>query len=244
MANLMNSLYMTDSVKNHQEIIDLATKLMKSDHLDYRNNAIQLLSFTYNIIGQSEKAKEYAKMLSYNEDLLIHVLRGQELIEHCQWYFWRQCDSMQQALNYLLDEPAGGYSAKERHSLRKWLYDLYHDVFHDGDFGFWEDRLARLCYAMAVDSINTGNKERSLTELAEMAEHCSKADSFNYIKHTSLLVNTLHYDAKQVAKSDPESLCSYFLKKLGNDCFQAIYKEPLFLSVQATLEQNNKNTPT
>ena len=64
------------------------------------------------------------------------------------------------------------YTPKERHAIRKAVYDMFHLVFSDGDFGFWENRLAStylyhlnsnpLFKALENDSRLVGIKERLL----------------------------------------------------------------------------------
>jgi hypothetical protein len=212
---------------------------LKSLDNDYRSGAIQVLSFTYDDIGQNEKAVEYARMVPDNEDLLVHVLKGNELVEHCQWYFWRICNNMQQHLSYLISE--ADYSAEQRHQARKLIYDFYHLVFSDSDFGFWEDRLGRLCFGMAVSSAEAGEKERALIELEEMADHFEKSDAFVRIDHTSILVNKIHYEESLVGRSNDENLGLEYLRNIDeNKQFDSIRDEPRLIAIRKRLEQNAK----
>ena len=89
--NLMYDLWVVEREKNSEEIIGIATKLLKSDSSEIRYGAIQILAFTYSKLGNDEKAVEYAKMGPCNRDLLSSVLKGKELVEHCRLYFWNVC---------------------------------------------------------------------------------------------------------------------------------------------------------
>ncbi len=89
--NLMYDLWAVDHAKNSEEIISIAGRLLKSDSMDMRYSAIQMLAFTYSRLGNDEKALEYAKMIPCNKDLLVSVLKGKELVEHCRLYFWELC---------------------------------------------------------------------------------------------------------------------------------------------------------
>ena len=50
--NLMHDLFSTGATKNSEEIIRIANMLLKSDSLEYRYDAIQMLAFTYLKLGE------------------------------------------------------------------------------------------------------------------------------------------------------------------------------------------------
>jgi len=239
--HLMHALSNTNRKDNADEIINIAELLIKSVNNDFRYSAILQLCFTYEAIGQYDKAVKYAKMVPDNEDLLVHVLKGKGLVEHCQWYFWRICDQMQKHLDYLIQCEEAGYTARQRHEARKLIYDFYHMMFSESDFGFWEDRLGRLCYGMAVSSSEAGEKERSLSELEEMTDHFEKSEAFASIDHTSVLVNQIHYEESYIGRSNAENLSLEYRKYLDeNKRFDPIREEPRFIVVKNRLEQNAK----
>ena len=136
--NLMYDLWAVDRRNNSEEIICIANKLLKSDSIEIRYGAIQMLAFAYSKLGNDEKAVEYAKMVPCNRDLLSSVLKGKELVEHCRWYFWNICDTMLRLSNNMIQCTESGYTAEERHSIREILYQFFHFIFSDGDFGFWK----------------------------------------------------------------------------------------------------------
>ena len=111
--NLMYDLWAVEHAKNSEEIICIATKLLKSDSLEIRYGAIQMLAFTYSKLGNDEKAVEYAKMVPCNRDLLSSVLKGKELVEHCRWYFWDVCNTMLRLSHNMIQCPEAGYTADD-----------------------------------------------------------------------------------------------------------------------------------
>ena len=128
---------------------------------------------------------------------------------------------------YLTQCPEANYSAEERHAIRRAIYDMFHIVFSDGDFGFAEDRLSMLCRDMALASAEAGEIDRAFAELEEMCEHLTRMDEFVAIDHTSPLVKGLHYEASQVGRSSEVTYAKSFLHQLEhNSRFACLKGDP------------------
>ncbi|MBR5446337.1 MAG: helix-turn-helix transcriptional regulator [Clostridia bacterium] len=235
--NLMYDLWAVDRTANSEEIICIANKLLKSDSLEMRYGAIQLLAFTYSKLGEDEKAVVYAKMVPCNKDLLSSVLKGKELVEHCRWYFWNVCATMLRLSQSMMQYPEAGYTAEERHAILETIYRFYHAIFSDGDFGFWENRLGQLCLDMALSSVEMGNTEQALDELDKMCEHAEKYQKFTSIKHTSLLVRGLEYNSSQSASTDEYSIAYSFLCSLNdNPRFKPLHDDERLQTIKNKLQ--------
>lgn len=226
LCELMYDLFAVDTTGNSEEIICIANKLLKSDSLETRYGAIQMLALTYSKLGNDEKAVEYAKMVPCNKDLLSSVLKGKELVEHCRWYFWDVCDTMLRLSHNMMQYPEAEYTAKERHAIRETIYKFYHMIFSEGDFGFLEIRLGRLCRDMAISSAEMGELDQAFDELNEMCEHMEKYQHFKSIQHTSLLVRGLQYDSSQSGSNSEESMAHAFLRSLDeNSRFRVLHTD-------------------
>ena len=235
--NLMHDLWAVDHTKNSEEIIFIANKLLKSDSIEIRYGAIQMLAFTYSKLGNDEKAVEYAKMVPCNRDLLSSVLKGKELVEHCRWYFWNVCDTMLKLSHSMIQCPESGYTAEERHSIRETIYNFFHLIYSDSDFGFWENRLGSLCLEMAKNSAEMGNIDQAFDELNKMCKHMEKHQEFKCIDHTSLLVRGLHYDISQSGSSDDYSMAHGFLCVLDeNPHFKPLHKDERLQAIKNRLQ--------
>ena len=137
---------------------------------------------------------------------------------------------------YLTRCPEANYSAEERHAIRKAIYDMFHIVFSDGDFGFAEDRLSMLCRDMALASAEAGEVDRAFAELEEMCEHLTKMDQFVAIDHTSPLVKGLHYEASQVGRSSEVTYAKSFLHQLEqNPRFACLKGDPRLDAIREKL---------
>ena len=214
--NLVHDLFSVNCIKNSEEIISIANRLLKSDSLDYRYGAVQMLAFTYSRLGNDEKAVEYANMIPCNKDLLSTVLKGKDLVEHCRWYFWNVCDTMLRLSNNMTQCPEAEYSAEDRHAIRETIYKFYYMIFSDGDFGWWENRLGRLCRDMAISSAEMGKTDQAFDELEKMCDHMEKYQQFTSIEHTSPLVRGLKNDSSQSGSSTERSIASDFLDSLDS----------------------------
>ena len=166
---------------------------------------------------RSNPALQYADMMPPAEDLYLHVLEGDELVEHCQNYFWKLCDRAYLYMKYLLDCKEAGYTHEEKHTMLRSLYDMFHIVFTDGDFGFFNDRLARISFSMALESVRSDELERAIAELESVVQYCEKADNFTEIEHSSLLVNRIKIGQRNVSRSSAETLAHSYLRYLNNN---------------------------
>lgn len=234
---LMHDLYITDRTGNSDEVIGIADKLLGSKSTEVHFGALTILALTHASIGNDQIAVDYAKRVPTNKDLLRLVLKGDELVEHCKWYFWKICDELYVAESRLTTCPEAGYTPAERHAIRKAIYDIFHIVFSDGDFGFWENRLASACRGLALCSIEAGQIDRAFAELAEMCDHLEHYAQFTCIDHTSPMVKGLHYEDAQVGRSSERSLASIYFNHLDvNPIFLTLENDPRLTAIKNRLQ--------
>ncbi len=211
--------------ESFDEIVMLGERLLASANMEYRMGAIRGLCFSYLHKGDRNKALQYAEMMPPAEDLRVHVLEGDELVDHCRNYFWKVCDRMYLYMKYLLDCDASGYTHKEKHSMWNTLYDIFYMIFPNKDFGLWDERLARISFFMAIESARSEQFEKALDELEQMLEHIKNYKGFTEISHSSLLVNKVKINQNNITKSSEETLAQSQLRYLNN-------KEYVFVPVK------------
>ena len=219
------------------EIVMLGEQLLDSDNMEYRTGAIRGLCFTYLHKGNRAKALQYADMIPPAEDLHVHVLEGNELVEHCQNYFWKVCDQMYLYMKYLIDCKDAGYTHEEKHTILKSLYDMFHIIFSNEDFGFYNDRLTRISFFMALESGKAGEFDRAIGELEKMVLYCEKFKNFTEIDHSSLFVNKIKFNRKDISKHSEETLGHAYLRYLNNNdnLFASIKNDPRYTSIKERL---------
>ncbi|MBR3895206.1 MAG: helix-turn-helix transcriptional regulator [Clostridia bacterium] len=223
--------------ESFDEIVMLGEQLLDSDNMEYRTGAIRGLCFTYLHKGNRAKALQYADMIPPAEDLHVHVLEGNELTEHCQNYFWKICDKMYLYMKYMLDCTDAEYTHEEKHAMWETLYNIFHMIFPNKDFGFWHDRLARINFFMALESGKAEAFERATCELEQMLVHLEKNQDFTEILHSSLLVNKIKINQINIAKSNTETLGHTYLRYLNNNdaVFASIKDTPRYLNIKERL---------
>ncbi len=223
--------------ESFDEIVMLGEQLLDSDNMEYRTGAIRGLCFTYLHKGNRAKALQYADMIPPAEDLHVHVLEGNELTEHCQNYFWKVCDKMYLYMKYMLDCTDAEYTHEEKHAMWETLYNMFHMIFPNKDFGFWHDRLARINFFMALESGKAEAFERATCELERMLVHLEKNQDFTGISHSCLLVNKIKINQTNIAKSNTETLGHIYLRYLNNNdaVFASIKDTPRYLNIKERL---------
>lgn len=211
--------------ENFDEIVSIGEQLLKSENVNYRMGAISCLCFTHLRVGDKKAARQYADMMPQHTDLHLHVLEGDELVTHCQNYFWKVCDKMYLYMKYLLDCPEAKYTTEEKHDMWKTLYDMFGMIFPDNDFGFFDLRLAEISFFMAAQSARLGEFEKAFDEMEKMIAHLEKMQNYSGIAHTSPLVNTIKNDQSNIFKSSEETIGHAYLQYLDS-------KESVFFSAK------------
>ena len=235
--NLMKVLKTGYVEESFDEIVMLGEQLLQSTNMEYRTGAIRGLCLTYLDKGDRAKALQYADMIPPAEDLHVHVLEGNELVEHCQNYFWKVCDRMYLYMKYLIDCKDAGYTHEEKHTMLKSLYDMFHIIFSNEDFGFYNDRLTRISFFMALESGKAGEFDRAISELEKMVLYCEKFKNFTEINHSSLFVNKIKFSRKDISKHSDETLGHAYLRYLNNNdnVFASIKNDPRYTNIKERL---------
>ncbi|MBO5938978.1 MAG: helix-turn-helix transcriptional regulator [Clostridia bacterium] len=221
--------------ESFDEIVMLGEQLL--DSTEHRIEAIHNLFFTYLRKGDRKTALKYADMMPPSEDLYISALEGDALVEHCQNYFWKVCDHMYLYMRNLLACKEAGYTYEEKHSMWKTLYDMFQMVFSNGDFGFYNERLARISFSMAMESGRVENFDRALEEMETMITHLEDFQGFTEIFHTSLLVNQVKIHINQTSRSKEETLAQSYLRYLNqyDAVFASVKNDSRFENIKKRL---------
>ena len=140
-------------------------------------------------------------------------------------------------MKYLIDCKDAGYTHAEKHTMLKSLYDMFHIIFSNEDFGFYNDRLTRISFFMALESGKAGEFDRAIGELEKMVLYCEKFKNFTEIDHSSLFVNKIKFSRKDISKHSEETLGHAYLRYLNNNdnVFASIKNDPRYTSIKERL---------
>ena len=219
------------------EIVLLGEQLLESSNIEYRAEAIRVLCQTYVLKGDRAKALQYADMLPPVEDLHRHVLEGEALVEHCQKYFWQVCGKMSFYMTSLVNCEASGYTHEDKHSMLNTMYGIFQMIFNNKDFGYWNDRLSKLSFFMAIESAKIGEYEQALKELEMMLNHIENYQGFTEISHSSLPVNKIKMNKNDIAKSSEETLAHTCLRYLNREeaVFASVKDDRRYMNIKERL---------
>ena len=225
LSSLMYALGYVESEENRNrlEAIKIGERIL-SECTDngIRYGAMQVLCFEYNKLGEIEKAKEYAGMAPIyyvtSNQLLNSVLKGDELIEHCQNNIVNLTELLGQEI-FLYACRRGGMEGDEKKRAYHTAISVYELIYEKGDFGFYAARLSEIYSELAKTAAKQQNKDETLGYLADAAKYAIIYDTQEDFKHISPLVNRLSHKNDGSTK-DYASNNSYLqLEEMKDECY-------------------------
>jgi transcriptional regulator with XRE-family HTH domain len=160
--------------KNASKIIELAEKLINesNEEENYWIGATQVLCYTYNKLGDVEKAKKYAGMLptymvTYDQ-IMMTLLNGEEAVKQIQWNLIMLADITW--LNVINIAREGNYKPEEKIKFYKYALKLFELLF-EGDYGFYYNRTYDLYWRTAKCYAEMKDLENTIKSLEISAEH-------------------------------------------------------------------------
>lgn len=240
LVSLMYALYDVQE-PNEDEVIALGERILResTDNRD-RESAVQILCFTYDAIGNTEKAKEYANMggnlWTTSDSLLSHVLEGDELKEHNL-----------RLLIMLLDfigMTEMGLCRNKDYERTLWLHEFYLKImelfFDDGFYGFYASRaqqrhlwLARIYLACRHDEQKTYEHLKEAARLAKQRDDLSG----EYV-YTSTLLNGHKANMNNTSKNYTQTQSEMLLNDIRDSHFDWVRDRDWFKEVEAEILAN------
>ncbi len=202
MAQLMHNHFNRYAV-NHRHKSDLDKAIGYGERIldkctedGFRQSAIQILTYAYDMKGDKEKAKQIAGLSAgiyiSRDVLLAGILGGQEGLEHNRHFIGTLFDLLTSHMtkNYTLDTGAQRFTPEELAQVQEKIPALYGLMFENGDYGFYHTRLYDAHAWLARYYADIQNRDATLTHLTKMAYHAAAfvdyVESENY-ECTSLL---------------------------------------------------------
>lgn len=226
---------------DRHEVISLCERILKESTEQYmRDEAIELLCYSYNDIGENEKAKEYANMggglYTTKSSLLTHVLQGEELFNLCKRNIQNYVDIIGSMIFTLVKNAP---SRARKIELREWYLGLLGHLYDDGNYGFYHVRADREYFFLACSYANEDNEEKTRECLEASEYHGCKYDSLygKKITYTSTVLKGLEYDMKGVSTNSSDNSSAELLGSLEMDCFTKYRDRDWFIALESRLRE-------
>lgn len=226
--NLMYALYAADENANADEIIAYGERILnESTDQSLRGGAIQCLCFTYYYVKKdAETAKKYAKTagnISEN-DMLTHILEGEEAVRHCQKNVMQLFDRVR--LNVCIMCQKGGYAPKDQIKALEFCIKCFDLLYPDGNCGFYHCRYSEIYKEMAASYLELNDAAKMFECLEKSAEHAIKCDMQKDGKFTSFIVNRIDFSDLHPSKNYTENESGLLLNVLKGERYKQFENDP------------------
>lgn len=227
-----------------QKCIELAQKILSGcrDSLIV-NGARQMLCYSYDILGETEKAiaiaREMPSMVVSRETMLSIVGKGHDRYESRQREMLLHVQMLCNMLdcNVKFEDGSFAYTREEEAALAQKVIDLLHILFEDGDFLFFQHAL--MCAHYHVASIAARYEkdcEKTLFHLKEAADHGEAfLKNVEGKTYTSLFLRGREYNGFSV--NDKNNATAWLLEFLKENCFDFVRQDPRFIALENRLQK-------
>ena len=230
-----NSLEMSELIIKLGE--DILSKAIDSHD---RGHALKILSYTYDQIGNTEKALECADMQGdfwdCREMIRCSISKGESNLIECQRFILDLVDALALTVAHI----ESSYPTRERIEIIKYILNLYQGIFVDGDFDWMSVRMRQYCRDLSGLYAEAGDRDNCIKYLADSAYYAKMHYELRNSKqqhHTSLLINKLDFVPKGVgSKNYTCNEAALVLKALEYRVYDPYRDDPEFIRIKNELE--------
>ena len=242
MSELAHAIFYQNinDTERYKEVIELEERILReSTNQELRDVAVQLLCYSYNYLGDYEKAKEYAETASgiqFSKELLLsNILKDDE------------CEIFSKELITVLADYIGlctyhlnSISWEKRHEFYLKILEM---IFDDGFYGFYSTCAAERHHFLARIYAGWENQEEKVRYHLEQLVHFAKQyDSLDgEYTYTSTFMKGVKGNSKQITKNVEGTECEQYLEALtGTDSrmFDRFRESDWFRAALSELAQN------
>lgn len=228
--NLSFALQEEDPVINREEIVSLARRLLtESTQSGEYFGAVRNLCFASHCQGNMEEAKRYASMagryVGTENQLMIHILDGEEAVAFCQWNIASLVDLIADNVRVMMEK--GDFNLSEQIQAAEFVLRIYACVYADGNYGYYHRRISKWNMCLAVAYAKIGETEKMFTNLSSAADHARAFDSLLPGKYTAFPVNRRKYEASGFEPSQSGER----LKETEDPVFDSVREDSRFCEI-------------
>lgn len=219
------------------EVIRLCEKI-RAESVDeqLRLYCSQLLCYTYEELGMADKIRELAKgqadLWICSEAYMICASKGVERFKRCRNFVMsmvdficHQLDRIQYSRN---DDGSMMFSVEERIEIMKKIPAMFRLFIDDGNYGFYEERMALNGIELSELYAAAGDCENTLSFLESAAVWAAHNDT-EYDPdgtYTALLLRGKKFG--RVSYNSQSNLCAQILDELNESVFDFVRENPRF----------------
>ena len=231
--------------KNLHKCIAYAQRILEGcKDEESRASANQILCFSYDRLGENEKAIEIARrmpsMSVCRESLLTIVSKDRAKLESRQTEIFMLLQGLCVSLdccNVKFEDGTFAYNAMEEAALAQKIIDLLDVLFEEKDYGFFHDVLMRAHLHIArIVGRHEKDRQKTMLHLEAAADH---AEAFlqheEGKKHTSLFLRGSEYGTFRT--SDENNNTAILLEELKSDRFDFVREDKEFKALMERLKK-------
>ncbi len=227
------------------EVISLGDRIIaECTDNETRNNAVQILCFTYPELNQSEKAVELANQMPgrylTREALLSSIYRGTKRFEINRDELFADINNLYLGMlhnNAPLDNGKVPFTTNEMIDIHKKFLSIIDVFFEDGNFGFYRQSVGWTNISLAKLYMNVGHPEEALACLTLAQKHSIIHDTEydENATYTCLLFRGKTYGG--VMHNITENDCLHQLSEMEDPVFDSIREATKFKEIVAELSK-------
>ena len=224
-------------IKELDDGIRLANLILEgSTDDDYRESAKQVLCYSYNFKGETEKALEIAASLpsiNVTSELFMATLKtGTEGYRAHQYFIQMLIDLLDREMNKnnVLDDGTPAHTAEEMIAIHQKRLALYELMIEDGNYGFFHTRVEDIHMSLARHCANSGNTKKTLLHLSAAADHAiTFTQSEGASNHTCLLLRG--YQSDGMSTNASENNAQSLIEFMTSPTFDFVRDTPAFKAI-------------
>ena len=209
---------------------------------DIRNDAVQVLCFSYKDLGENEKAKSLARKMPHmvvcQQALLSKISVGDEKMRAKQTELYLCMQFLETGIchmNTKMDSGEWRYTDEEVCLLRDKSIAILEIIFEDGNYGFYHSHLTDMHLYQAKYYAKLQHGEKALHHLKKASEHAlSFLNRDQGGEYTCLLFKGMH--RREFSTNDTRNNALFLMEAMRSKEFEFLFDSADFILIKNQLE--------
>lgn len=244
---MLNEVDAENNKKSHEESMQICRRILEfCTDSNIRVTAQKLICYNYFWNQDNENAIKEAESLpnlwECKETIISSFLSGDELVHTAQNNISMFADAIRLQLSNLADanyQKGLSWTNAERIAILEKSIRIFEIIYEDGDYHFYNVYLSTTYRIMAALALLDDDREQAIIYLKKAVDYAITFDTLpDKIKHTSLIVNTLEYNALETSKNYTYSWSKETLDYMKQERYDVIRNDERFAALKEKLEKH------